>query len=225
MRSEKARLRTRVERGGMNYKGFNIAVHELGHNVEQVFSLNAIDHTLLQGVPNTAFTEAFAFVFQARDLELLGLSRPKGDEALAALHDFWMTVEIAGVALVDMELWHWMYEHPSHAGGAEDRRLRNLGHLEPLLRAIFAMRYSGSTPTSSTRSLPSDIPWRDCLPDRRADAEGGETRGGIRTDGGRRPDRPRSLDAESHRLSGRRGCAPGCGSSGVEKVTRTIACS
>ena len=113
MRSEKARLRTRVEKGGMNYKGFNIAVHELGHNVEQVFSLNAIDHTLLQGVPNTAFTEAFAFVFQARDLELLGLSRPKGGEELAALHDFWMTYEIAGVALVDMELWHWMYEHPS----------------------------------------------------------------------------------------------------------------
>ena len=50
---------------GMNYKGYNIAVHEMGHNVEQTFSLNEIDHTLLQGVPNTAFTEALAFVFQA----------------------------------------------------------------------------------------------------------------------------------------------------------------
>ncbi|HEX8707478.1 MAG TPA: hypothetical protein VF723_04380, partial [Pyrinomonadaceae bacterium] len=35
MRSAKAHLRTRVEKGGMNYKGFNIAVHEMGHNVEQ----------------------------------------------------------------------------------------------------------------------------------------------------------------------------------------------
>jgi hypothetical protein len=26
-------------KGGMDYKGYNIAVHELGHNVEQVFSL------------------------------------------------------------------------------------------------------------------------------------------------------------------------------------------
>ena len=56
----------------MNYKGFNIAVHEMGHNVEQTFSLNDIDYTLLQGVPNTAFTEALAFVFQAHDLEAAG---------------------------------------------------------------------------------------------------------------------------------------------------------
>jgi hypothetical protein len=113
MRDAKARLRTRVEQGGMNYKGFNIAVHEMGHNVEQTFSLNDVDHTLLQGVPNTAFTEALAFVFQARDLELLGLSSPDAKtEALQNLHDFWQTYEIAGVALVDMAVWHWMYDHP-----------------------------------------------------------------------------------------------------------------
>ena len=113
MREAKARLRTRVEKEGMNYKGFNIAVHEMGHNVEQTFSLNDVDHTLLQGVPNTAFTEALAFVFQAHDLELLGLSsRDAKTEALQNLHDFWQTYEIAGVALVDMAVWHWMYDHP-----------------------------------------------------------------------------------------------------------------
>ena len=64
----------------MNYKGFNIAVHEMGHNVEQTFSLNDIDHILLQGVPNTAFTEALAFVFQNHDLELLGLAKPDARE-------------------------------------------------------------------------------------------------------------------------------------------------
>jgi hypothetical protein len=112
-RDDRAHLRTRVGAGGMDYKGYNIAVHEMGHNVEQVFSLNTIDHTLLQGVPNTAFTEALAFVFQARDLELLGLatSDPK-DEALRALEDFWATREIAGVALVDMAAWRWLYAHP-----------------------------------------------------------------------------------------------------------------
>jgi hypothetical protein len=112
-RADKAHLRTRVEKDGMNYKGFNIAVHEMGHNVEQTFSLNEVDSTLLQGVPNTAFTEALAFVFQAHDLELLGLEKPdpKG-RALKALNDFWMTYEIAGVALVDMDVWHWMYDHP-----------------------------------------------------------------------------------------------------------------
>ncbi len=114
MRSVPARLRTRVEKGGMNYKGFNIAVHEMGHNVEQTFSLNMIDHWLLNGVPNTAFTEALAFVFQAKDMELLGLSKPDAKaEALTNVHDFWATFEIAGVALVDMEVWHWMYDNPA----------------------------------------------------------------------------------------------------------------
>jgi len=112
-RADKAHLRTRVEKDGMNYKGFNIAVHEMGHNVEQTFSLNEVDSTLLAGVPNTAFTEALAFVFQAHDLELLGLAKPDPkSDALKTLNDFWATYEIAGVALVDMGVWHWMYDHP-----------------------------------------------------------------------------------------------------------------
>ncbi|MGD9715052.1 MAG: hypothetical protein AB7V46_23790, partial [Thermomicrobiales bacterium] len=79
----------------------------------QTFSLNDIDHTLLQGVPNTAFTEALAFVFQNRDLELLGLHAPsEQDAALRHLNEFWGTYEIAGVGIVDMEVWSWMYAHP-----------------------------------------------------------------------------------------------------------------
>jgi hypothetical protein len=75
--------------------------------------MNRIDYTLLQGVPNTAFTEALAFVFQDRDLELLGLSRPDAmTKALGALDDFWGAYEIGGVALVDMGVWQWMYDHP-----------------------------------------------------------------------------------------------------------------
>jgi len=113
MRSEKAHLRTRVEKTGMNYKGYNIAVHEMGHNVEQTFSLNEIDYTLLKGVPNNAFTEALAFVFQGRDLELLGLAAPDAkSESLKTLNDFWAAYEISGVGLVDMGVWHWMYDHP-----------------------------------------------------------------------------------------------------------------
>ncbi|MCI0494588.1 hypothetical protein L0Z72_06240, partial [candidate division KSB1 bacterium] len=114
MRDDNAHLRTRISAKGMNYKGFNIAIHELGHNVEQVFSLNEVDHTLLQGVPNAAFTEAFAFVFQSRDLPLLGLKKEDPmAEHLRAVDTFWSTFEIAGVALVDMSIWHWMYDHPA----------------------------------------------------------------------------------------------------------------
>jgi hypothetical protein len=120
-RGDKPHLRTRVGADGMDYKGYNIAIHELGHNVEQVFSLYEVDSTLLQGVPNNAFTEALAFVFQARDLEVLGL--PGADAAerrLLALSDLWAAAEISGVSLVDMGVWRWMYQHPE-AGPAELR--------------------------------------------------------------------------------------------------------
>lgn len=113
MREAKSHLRTRVGPSGMDYKGFNIAVHEMGHNVEQTISLNDIDHYLLQGVPNTAFTEALAFVFQGRDLELLGLASPSAEaRALNTLDDFWGAAEIAAVGLVDIAVWHWMYDNP-----------------------------------------------------------------------------------------------------------------
>jgi hypothetical protein len=112
-REDKAHLRTRVPRGGMDYKGYNVAMHELGHNVEQVFSLNGIDYWGLAGVPNSACTEAFAFIFQHRDLEMLGMGS-QGEEAqrVEALGILWNTYEIAGVSLVDMGVWNWMYQHP-----------------------------------------------------------------------------------------------------------------
>ena len=112
-RGDDPHLRTRVNPDGMDYKGYNIAVHEMGHNVEQICSLYEVDHTLLSGVPNNAFTEALAFTFQSRDLELLGLARPDAaSERLRVLNDFWATWEIGGVALVDMAVWRWMYAHP-----------------------------------------------------------------------------------------------------------------
>jgi hypothetical protein len=112
-RGDHPHLRTRVGKDGMDYKGFNIAVHEMGHNVEQSFSLNEVEHTLMAGVPNSAFTEALAFTFQARDLQLLGQPAPDARaRAEKVLNDFWMAYEIAGVGLVDTAAWHWMYDHP-----------------------------------------------------------------------------------------------------------------
>jgi len=113
-RGDKARLRTRVGANGMDYKGYNIAVHEFGHNVEQTFSLYDVPYHSISGVPNNAFTEALAFVFQDRDLELLGLAKPDAmSDALGTLDDLWGAFEISGVALVDMRVWRWMYAHPA----------------------------------------------------------------------------------------------------------------
>jgi hypothetical protein len=106
-------LRTRINPDGMDYKGYNIAIHEMGHNVEQVFSLYEVDDPLLAGVPGTAFTEALAFTFQHRDLEVLGVAKANAAaEHARALKSFWDAYEIAGSALVDLDAWHWMYEHP-----------------------------------------------------------------------------------------------------------------
>ncbi len=113
MRFDRAHLRTRVPEEGMDYKSFNTAMHELGHSVEQVFSMNDIDFYTLEGVPNTAFTEAFAFVFQSKDFELLGLTNQDSQqEDMRALHSLWQTLEIGGVSLLDMRIWRWMYDHP-----------------------------------------------------------------------------------------------------------------
>ena len=137
MRGAKAHLRTRIGSDGMDYKGYNIAIHELGHNVEQVISLNNIDYTLLNGVPNNAFTEALAFVFQARDLELLGLVETDGkNEALKIINDFWVTCEIAAVALVDIAIWHWMYEHPQVS--AADLKNATLNICKDIWNTYFA---------------------------------------------------------------------------------------
>ena len=111
-RTEPARLRTRIGPSGMDYKGYNIAVHEFGHNVEQVTDLYHIDHYTLAGVPNTATTEAMAFLFQVRDLQLLGYGRQQMDDN-ATLDIFWNMYEIMGVSLVDMYTWRWLYAHPS----------------------------------------------------------------------------------------------------------------
>ena len=113
MRNDVAHLRTRIGAEGMDYKGYNIAVHEFGHNVEQTITMNDVDFYTLNGVPNTAFTEAVAFLFQKRDLELLGLKNPNPeDDYYLALDNFWSSYEIMGVSLVDIQVWEWLYAHP-----------------------------------------------------------------------------------------------------------------
>jgi len=113
MKGDKARLRTRMADKGMNYKGYNIAVHEFGHNVEQTVDLYNIDYYMLQGVPNTSFTEALAFLFQKRDLDLLGIKDNNPDkEHLASLDAIWSCYEIMGVSLLDMQVWRWLYANP-----------------------------------------------------------------------------------------------------------------
>lgn len=114
MKTDKAHLRTRVGKNGMDYKGYNIAIHEFGHTVEQTLTLYDMDYYMLAGVPNTSFTEAVAFLFQQKDLELLGYKNDNpNQEYLFALDNFWSSYEIMGVSLVDMKVWKWLYANPN----------------------------------------------------------------------------------------------------------------
>lgn len=115
MKSDNSMLRTRIGNDGMDYKGYNIGVHEFGHNVEQTISLHYVPNYFMSGVPNTAFTEALAFVFQGKDLQLLGIDTTDKTvaEDLNTLDLFWGCYEIMGISLVDIRVWKWMYENPS----------------------------------------------------------------------------------------------------------------
>jgi len=113
MRETTSHLRTRIGPDGMDYKGYNIAIHELGHNVEQTISVQMVDNYFVNGIPNTAFTEALAFMFQARDLEFLGIKQDDPmQEHLEVLDVFWDNYEMMGVSLIDMAVWQWMYDNP-----------------------------------------------------------------------------------------------------------------
>lgn len=113
MKGSVSHLRTRISDKGMDYKGYNIAVHEFGHNVEQTISLYDVDYFMLSGVPNTGFTEATAFLFQDRDLKLLGIKEENPEkEKLQMLDAAWSLMEIMGVGMVEMKVWKWLYENP-----------------------------------------------------------------------------------------------------------------
>jgi hypothetical protein len=113
MKGSVSHLRTRILDKGMDYKGYNIAVHEFGHTVEQTITLNDVDYYMMSGVPNTAFTEAMAYVFQNRDLKLLGMKDENPDkEKMETLDAAWSLMEIMGVGMVEMKFWKWLYQNP-----------------------------------------------------------------------------------------------------------------
>lgn len=113
MKGQQSHLRTRIPETGMDYKGYNIAIHEFGHNVEQTISMYDVDYYMMTGVPNTSFTEALAFVFQKRDLELLGITDENPDKKeMEILDKVWSMYEICGVSMLDISVWKWLYAHP-----------------------------------------------------------------------------------------------------------------
>ncbi len=108
-------LRTNRLKDQLGWDGFDTAMHELGHNLEQLCSTFFVPRPALRNVPNTACTEAFAFLYQSLAKKVLGIEAEPGEPdpfdvdtvqtALAAC-------QIAGPSLVELYIWRWLYENP-----------------------------------------------------------------------------------------------------------------
>ena len=109
-------LRTSSLDAELGWDGFDTAMHELGHNLEQLCSTYFVSRPALRGVPNTACTEAFAFLYQALAKRVLGMEDAAAAERQFAA-DSVMTMlsacQIAGPSLLELRAWRWLYANPS----------------------------------------------------------------------------------------------------------------
>jgi hypothetical protein len=108
-------LRTNRLKDQLGWDGFDTAMHELGHTIEQLISAHHAPRPALRNVPNTACTEAFAFLYQGLARRVIGLEDPRhaaraADEA--AIATMLAACQIAGPSLVELHAWRWLYEHP-----------------------------------------------------------------------------------------------------------------
>ena len=72
-----------------------------------------IDHTLLRACRTPPSPRRWRSCSRRATWSCSGLAPPdRGGRELRVLDEFWSTREIAGVALVDMGVWHWLYDHP-----------------------------------------------------------------------------------------------------------------
>ncbi len=107
-------LRTSRLEHELGWDGFDTAMHELGHNLEQLVSTFHAPRPSLRGVPNTACTEAFAFLYQSLGRRVLGLEDPaqaRRQADLDALQTMLAACQIAGPSLLELQAWRWLYEH------------------------------------------------------------------------------------------------------------------
>lgn len=136
-------LRTNRLKSELGWDGFDTAMHELGHNLEQLCSTFFVPRPVLRGVPNTACTEAFAFMYQGLAKRVLGLEDPAQAERAyheAALSGMLMACQIAGPGLVELRTWRWLYEQ-GDAATAKDLREALLRNAREVWEAHFAEHF------------------------------------------------------------------------------------
>ena len=114
----KPHLRVRFYKDGLDYINYKTAIHELGHCVEMYLSINLSKYFTLASIPNTAFSEAFAFLFEEQCLPLLGLNwKEENEKNLYTLNTFLQVFEIGAVGLLDIRVWEAMYKNAGMSAG------------------------------------------------------------------------------------------------------------
>jgi oligoendopeptidase F len=135
-------LRTSALADEIGWDGFDTAMHELGHTLEQLISTHFVPRPALRGVPNTACTEAFAFLYQSLGKRVLGAASAD-DEARGFDIDTVQTLasacQIAGPALLELRVWNWIYRNP--AATAAELRAEVLAVAERLWAEFYAIDF------------------------------------------------------------------------------------
>jgi NAD(P)-dependent dehydrogenase (short-subunit alcohol dehydrogenase family) len=97
------------------------AIHWPGADDEAAREWLSSEQPALGGVAPLALARSDVGAKEVEDMiyqgqfTILGVPRKAEDaqtQALKTLGEFWQTYEISGVSLVDMAIWHWMYDHP-----------------------------------------------------------------------------------------------------------------
>ncbi len=131
-------LRTNRLKECLGWDGFDTAMHELGHNLEQLCSTYYAPRPALRNVPNTACTEAFAFLYQGLAKRVLGIEPSGGAErqfAIDSVQTMLAACQIAGPSLLELHAWRWLYAHPD----ADARALR--GEVISIAERVWSRHY------------------------------------------------------------------------------------
>ncbi len=139
-------LRTSSLENELGWAGFDTAMHELGHNLEQVISTHYVPRPALRGVPNTACTEAFAFLYQSLAHQALNIE-PDAESPdpfhIDSIQCLLASCQIAGPSLVDIRTWKWLYANPE--ADAEALREAVLGIAADLWKQYYEQYFGPDT--------------------------------------------------------------------------------
>lgn len=109
LKGDKANLRTNFREDGLDFGGYQTAMHELGHSVQQTISTYLIDMFASKGLPNSGIVESAAVLFEHHTWDTMFEEISPSMQASIAIDNFWNSYQMMGPALCELRAWQWMY--------------------------------------------------------------------------------------------------------------------